>query len=80
MWCVCQVFLGVPTQPVHPPIASIFYIDARPPNLLAILTDALAEIERDTQISPDDPTIIEFKRSLLRSISELETQEEKRAA
>lgn len=54
-------------------------MDARAPNLLAILTDTLAEIERDAEISPEDPTIIEFKRSLLRSISELEAQEKRTA-
>lgn len=40
--------------------------------LLAILHETLEAIDADPELRPDDPTVLEFKRSVEFSIAELE--------
>jgi hypothetical protein len=42
------------------------------PSLIEVLQSTLAHVERNTELPPDDLTMIDLKRSILRVIAELE--------
>ncbi|HEX9201774.1 MAG TPA: hypothetical protein VF865_19610 [Acidobacteriaceae bacterium] len=42
------------------------------PAFLEVLRSTLERVEHTLELAPDDPKLIEFKRSVLRAIAELE--------
>ena len=43
-----------------------------PPTLIDLLRSTLKQIEREQEVSPDEPAMRELKASILRAITELE--------
>jgi hypothetical protein len=42
-------------------------------SLLQILRSTVEQVEKNSDLAPDDPAVVEFKRTIMRSIAELET-------
>ena len=49
-------------------------------SVIEILRDTLAELERCQEMSQDDPSVHELRRSILRTIADLEFAQDERAA
>jgi hypothetical protein len=41
-------------------------------SLLEILRSTVVQVEKNSDLAPDDPAVVEFKRTIMRSIAELE--------
>ena len=48
------------------------------PNLMEVLRSTLESLERSTEVSYDDSALQEFKRSLLRTIADLQLRMERK--
>ena len=44
------------------------------PSLVDVLRSALKRLEHNEELTPDDPRLVELRRSLLRTIAELESR------
>lgn len=48
--------------------------------IVEILLDTLVELENSRDYQPDDPNLIELKRTLVRTIAQLDLNRDERAA
>jgi hypothetical protein len=67
-------------RPRHLIAASKAHVVEASPSLVEILLSTLARVEQSADLSPDDPSVVQLRRWVLRVIAELEVAKTRKIA